>query len=120
MVTTHLSFVPWRAAAQLRELVAWARALPRPLVLLGDLNLPGNIPATLTGWTPVAAGATYPAHRPVARLDHVLLDGLDPGQSTRATTHQLAGSDHLPLVCDLEVTTASDNVDAFTTENCEA
>ncbi len=99
VLTTHLSFVPWRAAAQLRDLVGWARELPRPLVLLGDLNLPGRVPARLTGWTPVAAGPTYPAHRPVAQLDHVLLDAGTTGARLTgpATLHRLAAGDHLAL-----------------------
>lgn len=94
VVTTHLSFVPWRAAGQLRELVAWARDLPRPLVLLGDLNLPGRVPSTLTGWCAVAAGPTFPAGRPTVQLDHVLVDPRSR-PSEPATSHRLAGSDHL-------------------------
>ncbi|WP_185995419.1 endonuclease/exonuclease/phosphatase family protein [Nocardioides campestrisoli] len=94
VVTTHLSFVPWRAGAQLRGLVAWARALPRPLVLLGDLNLPASVASRLTGWTRVPTGPTYPAQRPVARLDHVLLDGCT---AEEAGTVRLAGADHLAV-----------------------
>lgn len=102
VVTTHLSFVPWRAAAQLRELVAWARDLPRPLVLLGDLNLPGPVVTRLTRWKGVPSGPTYPADRPVARLDHVLLDPSPTAMAAGpATTHRLAGSDHLGLRVDV-------------------
>ncbi len=74
VVVTHLSFAPLRAAAQLRELRRWARDLPRPLLLLGDLNLPGGVPAALTGWAPLVRATTFPATAPRVQLDHVLLD----------------------------------------------
>ncbi|WP_162599771.1 endonuclease/exonuclease/phosphatase family protein [Nocardioides solisilvae] len=99
VVTTHLSFVPWRAAGQLRELVAWARGLPRPLVLAGDLNLPAPVVERLVrgaGLRRVPTGPTYPARRPVGRLDHVLVDGLVP--VGEASLHRLAASDHLAVV----------------------
>jgi len=97
-VCTHLSFNPVRAAAQLREVVAWAGRLPRPVVLLGDLNLPGRVPARVTGWRAAVTAPTYPAARPTAQLDHVLLDaaaGTWTVTDARATV--LAGSDHLAL-----------------------
>lgn len=102
VVVTHLSFAPLRAAAQLRELRRWAVGLPRPLVLLGDLNLPGALPATLTGWTPLVRAATFPRGRPRLQLDHVLLD---PGPSGAVGepggVHVLGGSDHLALTATL-------------------
>ncbi|VXC45486.1 endonuclease/exonuclease/phosphatase family protein [Nocardioides sp. AX2bis] len=112
VVVTHLSFAPHRAAGQLRELRRWAADLPRPLVLLGDLNLPGGVPAALTGWTPLARAATFPAAAPRVQLDHVLLDagasggtgatgvpGEGDGQPGR--THVLGGSDHRALTASL-------------------
>lgn len=102
VVTTHLSFVPRRAAAQLRELVAWTAALPRPLVLLGDLNLPAPLPGRLSGWAAGPRGATFPAARPMLQLDHVLLDpGRLPGRLAGGRTQRLAGSDHLAVRADL-------------------
>jgi endonuclease/exonuclease/phosphatase family metal-dependent hydrolase len=103
VVCTHLSFVPTRAVRQLRELVAWAADLPRPLVLLGDLNLAGRWPARTSGWTPLVHGRTYPAGRPRAQLDHVLLD--DPAGAWRAGpgwTTEVGGSDHRAAVAELE------------------
>ncbi|WP_139984315.1 endonuclease/exonuclease/phosphatase family protein [Nocardioides litoris] len=102
VVTTHLSFAPTRAPAQLRELVAWAADLPRPLVLLGDLNLPPVLLRTVgpvRAWTTALAEATYPAPEPRVQLDHVLLDGL---RATGAGTHRLADSDHLAVRAELE------------------
>jgi endonuclease/exonuclease/phosphatase family metal-dependent hydrolase len=102
VVATHLSFAPPRAAAQLRELVAWAADLPRPLVLLGDLNLPGRLPARLTGWAPGVSAATYPSRRPVVQLDHVLLDPGGSGARLReGRAVALGRSDHLGIRADL-------------------
>lgn len=102
VVATHLSFAPMRAVAQLRELMDWAEDLPRPLVLLGDLNLPGALPANLTGWSPGVHGPTYPAVRPFMQLDHVLLDAGGSGASLRAgEVRKVGGSDHLALRAEL-------------------
>ena len=102
VVCTHLSFAPLRAATQLRELVTWAADLPRPLVLLGDLNLPGRLPGRVTRWTPAIEARTYPSARPVAQLDHVLLD--DPSGvwgSPVGTAVTVGQSDHLALRVEL-------------------
>lgn len=102
VVTTHLSFVPPRARAQLKELAAWAHVLPRPLVLLGDLNLPAPVPQRLTGWSPGVRAATFPAARPLVQLDHVLLDpGDSPARLEGGRSPRLAGSDHRGLQVEL-------------------
>jgi endonuclease/exonuclease/phosphatase family metal-dependent hydrolase len=99
VVCTHLSFSPLQAVRQLRRVVDWSAALPRPLVLLGDLNLPGPLPGRVTGWRPLVRAATYPARRPRFQLDHVLADG---GVRVRtAGTSRVAGSDHRALVVEL-------------------
>src|SRR4051812_10927582 len=102
VVCTHLSFAPWRAPTQLREGVRWARDLPRPLLLLGDLNLPGGLPARLTGWQPALRAATYPAARPRAQLDQVLLDaGSSGARVVAARTQRVGGSDHRAVRAEL-------------------
>jgi endonuclease/exonuclease/phosphatase family metal-dependent hydrolase len=106
VVCTHLSFSPVRAVGQLRQLTAWAEALPRPLVLLGDLNLPGSLPGRLTGWRPLTRAATYPATHPLLQLDHILADG-DVGV-TSAGTVRVGASDHLTPVVDLTVNRSED------------
>ncbi|MRJ75427.1 endonuclease [Aeromicrobium sp. SMF47] len=100
VVSTHLSFAPARAVRQLRQIRDWARPLPRPLVLLGDLNLAGSWPSRATGWRPLVSGRTFPASRPRAQLDHALADGpirLD----RRAVVTALGGGDHLGIVTDV-------------------
>lgn len=100
VVSTHLSFAPPRAARQLRQIRHWAQDLPRPLVLLGDLNLVGSWPARLTRWRPMVKGRTFPASGPRAQLDHVLADG-PVRPAGRADVVEVGAGDHLGLVVDV-------------------
>lgn len=98
---THLSFLPGRAVLQLKRIQAWSRALPGPRVLLGDLNLPGALPARLTGWRRLADEPTFPAHRPRQQLDHAMADGLERVHRVEARTVRGEVSDHCAVVIDL-------------------
>ena len=103
VVTTHLSSGSDWNRTQLRWLAARLRDLPRPLVLLGDLNLRGTVPTELTGWRDLVAEPTYPRERPRLQLDHVLVDD-GPGvvRSVRpAQVLDLGISDHRAVVVDL-------------------
>jgi endonuclease/exonuclease/phosphatase family metal-dependent hydrolase len=107
VVTAHLSFVPGYNVRQLREMRRWLAGFPRPLVLLGDFNLPGRMPARITGWQPLLKAPTYPVMKPRAQLDHVLVDGFTPDQieAARATAqvHLLPVSDHAAITVDLDL-----------------
>jgi endonuclease/exonuclease/phosphatase family metal-dependent hydrolase len=99
VVGTHLSFSPPTALAQLRRLRRWAARLPGPVVVAGDLNLPGSLPARLLGGTSVAREPTYPGADPRLRLDHVVVP---PGVPvTGAGTLGLAVGDHRAVVATL-------------------
>ncbi|MBO0844205.1 MAG: endonuclease/exonuclease/phosphatase family protein [Nocardioides sp.] len=98
VVATHLSYLrPWNTR-QLRRLMTAIRERSRPLVLMGDLNLGPRPVARLTGLSPLATGATFPAHAPVMQIDHLLGDGIS---SIHAGVVRLAVSDHRALVADL-------------------
>jgi endonuclease/exonuclease/phosphatase family metal-dependent hydrolase len=105
VATAHLSFVPGYNVRQLRALRTWLAGLPRPLVVLGDFNLPGRLPARITGWTPLLRQPTYPTTRPRAQLDHVLVDGFTPAQlaSVRTEVHRLPVSDHAAVTVDVDL-----------------
>jgi endonuclease/exonuclease/phosphatase family metal-dependent hydrolase len=105
VVNVHLSFVPGHNVRQLRALRAWLAGLPRPLVLLGDLNLPGSLPSRITGWAPLLRQATYPVMKPRAQLDHVLADGFTAHlQATAvAEVRPLPVSDHAAVTVDLDL-----------------
>ena len=100
VVCTHLSFVPGANVAQLRRVSSWARALPGPRVVLGDLNLPAAVAGRGSGFEVLARARTYPAGRPRLQLDHALgLGGLPPRRHVE--TRALPVSDHLALSVDL-------------------
>lgn len=102
VTSAHLHLVRSVSAAQLEVLVARLTARPGPHVLMGDLN-------RWSGWVaPTAAavglslvadgGPTHPAARPVRRIDHVAVGGLEV---TAAEVVALGVSDHRALVVDL-------------------
>jgi endonuclease/exonuclease/phosphatase family metal-dependent hydrolase len=103
VVTTHLSFVPGFNVRQLRAIVRWTAELPRPLVLLGDLNLPGALPVRVSGWRAVATARTYPSPGPRVQLDHVLADGLDAAAVRGDRVWTLPVSDHCALGADVDL-----------------
>jgi endonuclease/exonuclease/phosphatase family metal-dependent hydrolase len=72
VVGTHLSFAPHTALRQLARLRRWAGALPGPVLLAGDLNLAGPLPATVFGAQRLVIQPSYPAPVPRVQFDHVL------------------------------------------------
>jgi endonuclease/exonuclease/phosphatase family metal-dependent hydrolase len=101
VVTAHLSFVPGYNVRQLRTLARWAAGLPGPVVIAGDLNLPGSLPRRLTGWDAPVKAPTYPSLRPKIQFDHVLTRGIAPGAVTDARAWPLAVSDHCAITIDV-------------------
>ncbi|MGK5111460.1 MULTISPECIES: endonuclease/exonuclease/phosphatase family protein [unclassified Geodermatophilus] len=75
VVGTHLSFAPHTSVGQLRRLRRWLAGMEGPVVVAGDLNLPGRLPARLLGATPLVRERSFPAPEPRVQLDHVLAVG---------------------------------------------
>jgi endonuclease/exonuclease/phosphatase family metal-dependent hydrolase len=102
VVATHLSYLGGWGERQLDGLARGLAGAPRPLVLLGDLNLRARVPETVTGWRPLATALTYPVARPTLQIDHVLADGgmrpLAPGWAVDTGL-----SDHRAVVVDVEI-----------------
>jgi endonuclease/exonuclease/phosphatase family metal-dependent hydrolase len=96
VTVVHLSFVIGNALAQLRRLHTLVEAGTGPQVVTGDFNLPRALVApTFRTWDHAALGPTFPARRPTAQLDHVLVRG---GLSVRSSEVRPGlGSDHLPV-----------------------
>lgn len=118
VVSTHLSFVPGWNLWQLAALSKWIGDLPRPHLLLGDLNLVGPVPrALLAGgelvgrltsgappehrWHDLARIATYPAQRPRIQLDRALAAGIPSSAVRGFEAPRAAISDHRPLIVEL-------------------
>lgn len=104
IATAHLSFVPGYNTRQLTEARAFLGGLPRPLILMGDFNAPGKLPALVTGWDQVARVRTYPVSRPRIQFDHILADGWtdEAIEAARGTAQAMAlpVSDHCALVAE--------------------
>jgi endonuclease/exonuclease/phosphatase family metal-dependent hydrolase len=103
--TTHLSLNPYVADRQLDTTLDFLSTRPKPLVLLGDLNLrPERVAlvAERTGYQLLDGPPTINARRGLnRRLDHVLVQGatiIDSG------VLKLPVSDHLTVWADLEPT----------------
>ena len=82
-----------------------ARALPPPgveAVVAGDMNMWGPpLRVLLPGWRRAVRGRTWPAARPMAQIDHLLVR---PGQRVIATeVLQLGASDHRAVRATIEV-----------------
>lgn len=100
VANTHLSFVPGWNVLQLRRLRRALRGIREPLLLMGDLNLSGDRPASITGYRPLARSLTFPADNPVRQLDHVL--ARDPFPDVRsAQARHFSISDHRALVVEI-------------------
>lgn len=103
--TVHLSFVPGFNMRQLRRVRGWLAGLPRPLVLMGDFNLPGGFPARVTRWDQAVRQHTYPSFGPRVQFDHVLLDGFPADRveaiAASAEVIPLSVSDHCAVRVEL-------------------
>lgn len=118
VVATHLGLIPRererQAAALLGDEWLASPACRGPRVLCGDLNSPQRsatyraLAAVLrdihTDGSRTAPRPTFPSFLPVARLDHILGDGVEvlSAHTSRSPLARVA-SDHLPLVVDLAV-----------------
>jgi endonuclease/exonuclease/phosphatase family metal-dependent hydrolase len=110
IANTHLTYKAHVSPVQLRRLARRLSGHRHPTVIVGDLNMVWPMTLTAPGYRRAVRGSTWPAHRPFAQLDHILIDGrlacgggdvLDP-----------LGSDHLPIRARLH--TAPDGLAART------
>lgn len=99
---THLSTHAEARRAELDSLASVLEELGGTVILAGDLNAPGRSlgPLTALGLRGRRRG-TWPSWLPLWQKDHVLVG---PGAHIlRARVVRTTASDHLPLVCDIEV-----------------
>lgn len=94
IVNTHLTY-RLLSPVQLLRLVRRLAADDIPTVIAGDLNMPLPLTGLAAGYAPAVMGRTFPAHRPLLQLDHILATR----QVARCGGEVLppAGSDHLPV-----------------------
>ncbi|CED92429.1 endonuclease/exonuclease/phosphatase family protein [Actinomyces succiniciruminis] len=100
---THLATRADTAARQLAAAWSGLAALPGPHLLAGDLNLLADQVAALGVARMLGDGPTFPAARPVRRIDHFLTDpgpaanGPSPTASETAVPEAAASGGGLPV-----------------------
>jgi endonuclease/exonuclease/phosphatase family metal-dependent hydrolase len=105
VINTHLSFVPGYNIKQLRAIKRWAVELESEMnstaLIVGDLNLPKNLPVVASQWRSLATQATYPSWGAKIQFDYILTrSSIGARQLPTVAT---GVSDHLPLSTELEL-----------------
>ena len=107
IATTHLSFVPGVNIFQLNKLSSFLKELAGIPVLVGDLNLPANLPSILSGFRSVLSQSTYPSWGPKIQFDYIM--ARKSLLKTAGITHQAIKttnpgiSDHIPIGVTLQI-----------------
>lgn len=101
VVNTHLSFVPGLNLRQLRRIKTWALRIAEEsgtrAIVMGDLNLPMNLPTVFSPWNSLAPGNTYPSWGASIKFDYLLAKDLHPGEFSVMDISRTGLSDHLPI-----------------------
>jgi endonuclease/exonuclease/phosphatase family metal-dependent hydrolase len=104
VINTHLSFVPGFNFRQLRKLKRWAIELEKATdtiaIIMGDLNLPKNLPVVGSQWKSLATQATYPSWGAKIQFDYILSKA--PVTSQHLPTVLTGVSDHLVLSVEIK------------------
>ena len=105
VVNVHLSFVPLVNLYQLWRVKRWLAKMPGKYFLIGDLNLPFNIPVKLSKWKSLVSMASYPTWQPKIQFDYILSDnfGIDKSNQDLVKPIHLRSeiSDHLPVTIEI-------------------
>ena len=105
VINTHLSFIPGVNLKQLNKLKRWAQQIARETntipIILGDLNLPKDIPVIGSKWKSLVTQNTYPSWGAKIQFDYILANDLSGYQFTDRKTVKTGVSDHLPLRIEL-------------------
>jgi endonuclease/exonuclease/phosphatase family metal-dependent hydrolase len=107
IATTHLSFVPGVNIFQLNKISSFLKKLAGISVLMGDLNLPANLPSKLSGFRSVLSQSTYPSWGPKIQFDYImarkslLKDSRLIHQEIKSTNPGI--SDHIPIGVTLQI-----------------
>ena len=101
IINTHLSFVPCMNLFQLRKLKNWSDTFGEKVLLMGDFNLPGSIPAMGSKWQSLILQNTYPSWLPKVQFDYILSKGIALKDVIQVPTTKSTISDHLPLTIEI-------------------
>lgn len=109
LANTHLSVQVPLARAQLTWLTSQLAQMAgegRPVILLGDLNLPPQAVAEAAPhWTALASGNTVPMPTPNRQIDHILGWNLAAANAENLgkNVQKLSVSDHAGLIAEIEI-----------------
>jgi len=105
IVNMHLSFVPFVNLFQLWRVKRWLAKMPGKHILLGDLNLPFDLPVKFSKWNSLVSMASYPTWQPKIQFDYILSDnfGVDKSSKDLVKPIYLKSdiSDHLPVTIEI-------------------
>ena len=95
IAATHLSFVPFWNYFQLLKLMHFMKKLPGTPLIIGDINLPWNIPHHFTSWRSLVSKKTFPSYKPALQFDYIL--ARKKVRTTPMKFEPSRMSDHLPV-----------------------
>jgi hypothetical protein len=105
VVNMHLSFVPFVNLFQLWRVKRWLAKMPGKHILLGDLNLPFDLPVKFSKWKSLISMASYPAWQPKIQFDYILSDNFAVDKSSKDLIKPIFLksdiSDHLPVTIEI-------------------
>ncbi len=105
VVNMHLSFVPFVNLFQLWQVKRWLAKMPGKHILLGDLNLPFDLPVKFSKWKSLISMASYPAWQPKIQFDYILSDNFAVDKSSKDLIKPIFLksdiSDHLPITIEI-------------------
>jgi endonuclease/exonuclease/phosphatase family metal-dependent hydrolase len=99
VAVTHLSFVPFVNLFQLWRTKRWLAKLPGKHLLIGDLNLPFDLPVKFSKWQSLSHHKTYPSWDPKISFDYILSNS--EINSDAIAPMKSAFSDHLPVTIEI-------------------
>jgi endonuclease/exonuclease/phosphatase family metal-dependent hydrolase len=97
IANTHLSFVPGVNVFQLNRLSSFMKDLPGDELLIGDLNLPGNLPTKVSGFKSLISHSTYPSWKPSIQFDYIMVRKSAQVKVEPLPTLNTSISDHVPI-----------------------
>jgi endonuclease/exonuclease/phosphatase family metal-dependent hydrolase len=106
VINTHLSFVPFVNWYQLNLISRWAKRLPGEKILVGDLNLPANLPNKLSRWKSLVNQKTYPSWKPGIQFDYIMARCTNRIKCSKIASIKLSElkiSDHIPISAQIEL-----------------
>jgi endonuclease/exonuclease/phosphatase family metal-dependent hydrolase len=105
VVNMHLSFVPFVNLFQLWRVKRWLAKMPGKHILLGDLNLPFDLPVKFSKWRSLVSMASYPTWQPKIQFDYILSDNFARDKSSKDLVKPIYLksdiSDHLPVTIEI-------------------